>query len=88
MLLGIGARQGGSAMYPISVYARECRMYAEQCAQSAQRQSDPQVRQRYLEMQRRWLGLACSYEFSQQLEFISSVEMKNREVRSVIGAHQ
>jgi hypothetical protein len=54
----------------------------------AQRQSDPQVRQSYLEMQRRWLGLASSYEFSEQLEFLSSVEMKNKEVRSIVGAHR
>lgn len=75
-------------MYPISIQARECRRYAEQCAQSAQSQSDPQVRRSYLEMQRRWLGLASSYEFSEQLEFLSSVEMKNKEVRSIVGAYQ
>jgi len=39
-------------------------------------------------MQRRWLVLARSYEFSEQLDFLSSVEMKNREVRSMIGAHE
>jgi hypothetical protein len=62
------------------------RQYAEHCAQSAQNQSDPEVRQMYLEMHGRWLSLARSYEFSEQLEFLSSVEMKNREVRSTIGA--
>ena len=75
-------------MYPISVQVRECRQYAEHCAQSAQKQSDPQVRQSYLEMQRRWLSLASSYEFSERLEFLSSVEIKNREVRSIIEAHE
>ncbi len=75
-------------MYPISVQVRECRQYAEHCAQNAQMQSDPQVRQSYLEMQRRWLSLASSYEFSERLEFLSSVEIKNREVRSIIGAHE
>jgi hypothetical protein len=75
-------------MYPISIQARECRQYAEQCARSAQSQSDPQVRQSYLEMQKRWLGLASSYEFSEQLEFLSSVELKNRELRSLVGAHR
>ena len=75
-------------MYPISVQVRECRQYADHCAQNAQKQSDPQVRQSYLEMQRRWLSLACSYEFSERLEFLSSVEIKNREVRSIIGAHE
>lgn len=75
-------------MYPISVQVRECRQYAERCAQNAQNQSDPQLRQSYLEMQSRWLGLASSYEFSERLEFLSSVEMKNREVSSVIGAQE
>jgi hypothetical protein len=72
-------------MYPISVQVRECRQYAEQCARSAQSQSNPQVRQSYLDMQRRWLGLASSYEFSEQLDFLSSVETKNRELRSIVG---
>lgn len=75
-------------MYPISVQVRECRQYAEHCARSAQNQSDPQVRQSYLEMQTRWLSLARSYEFSEHLEFLSSVEMKNKEVRSTIGADE
>ena len=75
-------------MYPISVQVRECRQYAEHCAQNAQNQRDPQVRQSYLEMQKRWLSLACSYEFSERLDFLSSVEIKNREVRSIIGARE
>ncbi len=75
-------------MYPINVQVRECRQYAEHCGQNAKNQSDPQVRQHYLEMQTRWLSLARSYEFSERLEFLSSVETKNRELRSVIGVHQ
>jgi hypothetical protein len=75
-------------MYPISVQVRECRQYAEHCERSAHNQSDPQVRQSYLEMQRRWLSLARSYEFSEHLEFFSLVETKNKEVRSIIGADE
>jgi hypothetical protein len=75
-------------MYPISEQVRECRQYAEHCAQNAQNQSDPELRQNYLEMQNRWLSLACSYEFSERLEFLSSVEIKNKEIRSVIGAQE
>ena len=75
-------------MYHTSTQARECRQYAEQCARTARDQSDPQLRQSYLEMQKRWLGLARGYEFSERLDFLSSVEMKNREVRSMIGAHE
>ena len=75
-------------MYPTSLQVRECRQYAEHCERTARDQSDPQLRRSYLEMQRRWLGLARSYEFSEQLDFLSSVEMKNREVRSMIGTHE
>ena len=75
-------------MYPISAQVRECLRYAEHCAQTAQNQSDPQIRQIYQEMQRHWLYLARSYEFSEQLEFLSSVEMKNSEARSIIGTHE
>ena len=63
--------------------AGECRLYAERCADKAQLQSDPQLRIDYLEMQRRWLGLARSYEFSEQLEFLSAIE-RNKELPSQI----
>ena len=56
--------------------ARECRLYAEHCADRARLQSDPQLRKDYLEMQRRWLALARSYEFAEQLEFLSAVEAR------------
>ena len=49
--------------------ARECRLYAEHCADRARLQSDPQLRKDYLEMQRRWLALARSYEFAEHLNF-------------------
>ena len=64
--------------------ARECRLYAEHCADKARFQSDPQLRQDFLEMQRRWLGLARSYEFSERLEFLSAVETRNKETRQII----
>jgi hypothetical protein len=35
-------------------------------------------------MERRWLGLARSYEFAEQLEFLSSVEARNEEARLVL----
>jgi hypothetical protein len=50
----------------------------------AQIQSDPKRRQEYLEMQRRWQSLARSYEFSEQLEFLSNTEAKNKEARQII----
>ena len=67
----------------LSSEARECRLYAEHCADRAQLQSDPQLRKDYLEMQRRWLALARSYEFAEQLEFLSAVEARNKEARRI-----
>jgi hypothetical protein len=41
------------------------------------------LRKDYLEMQRRWLALAHSYEFAEQLEFLSAVEARNKEARRI-----
>ena len=67
----------------VSKEAGECRLY-EYCADKARLQSDPQLRQCFLEMQRRWLGLARSYEFAERLEFASTVEERNKEARLII----
>jgi hypothetical protein len=64
--------------------ARECRLHAEHCEDKARLQSDPQLRQDFLEMQRRWLSLARSYEFLERLELLSSVEAKIKDVRLII----
>jgi hypothetical protein len=58
--------------------AGECRLYAEHCADRARFQSDPQLHQDFLEMQRRWLALARSYEFAEQLEFLSAARNKKQ----------
>ena len=67
-----------------SIEAGECRRYAEHCADRARLQSDPQLRQDFLEMQRRWLALARSYEFAERLEFLSSVDTRNKQARWII----
>jgi hypothetical protein len=64
--------------------AGECRLNAEHCADRARFQSDPQLHQDFLEMQRRWLALARSYEFAERLEFLSAVEISNKETRLII----
>jgi hypothetical protein len=35
-------------------------------------------------MQRRWLALARGYEFAERLEFLSSVDTRNKQARSII----
>jgi hypothetical protein len=51
----------------VSLEASECHRQPENCADLAQIQCYPKRRQEYLEMQRRWLGLARSYESASEL---------------------
>ena len=83
-LAGVGAPRRGAMVVNLSREVRECRLYAEHCADRARLQSDPQLRRDFLEMQRRWLSLARSYEFSERLEFLSAIEAKNKEARLLI----
>jgi hypothetical protein len=46
---------------------RECYQLAKECARRAKAEADPQLRQDFLDMERRWLFLARSYEFTRQL---------------------
>jgi hypothetical protein len=45
---------------------------AAHCARQADAQTDPKVKQQFLELERLWLLLARSYEFSQRLEDFSN----------------
>ena len=54
-------------MYSVSGPVRECRQYADDCAGRAKALSDPVLRQELKDMQRRWLSLARSYEFTNDL---------------------
>jgi hypothetical protein len=80
----VGAPWEGRMFVSVSNEASECRLYAEHCADKAQLQSDPQLRRWFLEMQRRWLKLARSYEFAERLEFLSAVEEWNKEARLLV----
>jgi len=51
---------------------QECHAHAEDCARKAAAQSDPRLKQDFLDMERRWLSLAKSYELSQRLNNFSN----------------
>jgi hypothetical protein len=51
----------------LSEQIRECHMHAEHCARQARVEIDRKLKDAYLEMERRWLMLARSYEFARQL---------------------
>jgi hypothetical protein len=51
----------------LSEQVRECHRHAEHCARQAGVQIDPKLKDDFLEMERRWLMLARSCEFTQRL---------------------
>ncbi len=61
----------------LSEEIRECLQHAEECARQAAAQNCPKLKQDFLDMERRWLSLARSYEFSERLNDFSS-ETKRR----------
>jgi hypothetical protein len=46
---------------------RECYQFARDCALRAKAEADPKLRQDLLDMERRWLFLARSYEFTRRI---------------------
>ena len=48
----------------LSEQIRECLEHAEECARKAGAQTDPKIKADFLDLERRWLLLARSYEFS------------------------
>jgi len=51
----------------LSAQVGGCLQHAEDCARKATAQTDPQLKQDYLDLERRWLFLARSYEFTEWL---------------------
>jgi hypothetical protein len=51
----------------VSEQIRECYDHAEECARKAAAQTNPALKQDFLDMERRWLSLARSYELSDRL---------------------
>lgn len=56
----------------LSEQIRECLQQAEDCARQAAAQSCPKLREDFLGMERRWLYLARSYEFTERLTDFSA----------------
>ncbi len=50
----------------------ECYRHAEECARFASAEVDPGLRTDFLDMKRRWLFLARSYEFSERLNSLTN----------------
>ena len=51
----------------VSEQIRECYRHAEDCAREAAAQADPTLKADFLDLERRWLVLARSYDFTERL---------------------
>ena len=51
----------------LSEKVRECLQHADDCARQAAGQTCPKAKADFLDLERRWLKLARSYEFSDRL---------------------
>jgi hypothetical protein len=47
----------------------ECYAQASHCRERAKQALDPSIKRDFLDMERRWLSLARSYEFAERLNF-------------------
>lgn len=56
----------------LSAQIRECLQHADDCARQASAQNCPKLNEDFLDMERRWLLLARSYEFTDQLADFSA----------------
>ena len=62
----------------LSQQVRNCLKHAEDYAHQVKIQPDPNLQRDYLMMERRWLSLARSYQFSEQLDTFSRHNDKRR----------
>jgi hypothetical protein len=60
----------------VSEQVRECYEHAEYCARKAAAQTDPTIKQDYLDLERHWLTLARSHEFTERLNDFSAMNQK------------
>jgi hypothetical protein len=55
-------------LHNLSEEIRGCLRHAEECARKAREANKPRLREDFLEMERRWLRLAHSYQFAKKLK--------------------
>jgi hypothetical protein len=64
----------------LSKEIRECYLRAEECKRLAETARTPSAKADYLAMERRWLSLAHSYEFSERLsDYIAPFSKRRRQ---------
>ena len=61
----------------LSEQVRDCLRRAEDCAERAKREPNPSFKCDLLEMERRWLKLARSYQFLEQLSSFTTYNIRS-----------
>lgn len=65
---------------------RKCLQHSEYCARKAAAQTDPKLKEDFLDMERRWLFLARSYDFTEGLgDFSRKTERQGRQIPEAAG---
>ena len=62
----------------LSAEVRECLWHAEDCAKRAETEPNPAIQRDYIEMERRWLKLARSYQLYERLQTFSAYDELQR----------
>jgi hypothetical protein len=62
----------------LSPEVRYCMQHAEGCAERAKREPDPKLRRDFFDLELRWLKLARSYQFTDQLRDFTSHNAQQR----------
>ena len=57
--------------YNLSEQIRDCLRHAEDCAQRAATQADPKLKQDFLQLEKKWLSLARSFQLTERLTAFS-----------------
>jgi hypothetical protein len=61
----------------LSEQVRECLKHAEDCARVAAEQACPKRKEEFLDLERRWLALARSHEFTERLDDFCNENKRN-----------
>ena len=68
--------RGRVVLNNVSEQIRECYRHAEDCARKAAAQTDPELNASFLDLERRWLVLARSYDFTERLNSFTESSAK------------
>jgi hypothetical protein len=77
--------KGAAMVLTVTADIAKCYRQAAECQRFADEAHDPATRNDFLDMQRRWLALASSYEFSQRLSDFTCTISRQRNKSSASG---